>query len=108
MRRNVDVDGVARSFKGSVAVYAVRRMVRCSSGAAIEVIMDRRVSDLVQLGRGSAQRRFGDLMRELRLLVALFPDPADSFNADELPLSFIMKRDSRDAHANRSWRRSRL
>jgi hypothetical protein len=38
-------------------------------------------------------------MNELAFLVSSFPHLRDSFDADELPVSFIMKRDSRRAQA---------
>jgi hypothetical protein len=38
---------------------------------------------------------------EMKLLLDLFPHIRDSYDADELPLSFIMKRDARRSDAAR-------
>jgi hypothetical protein len=81
-------------------------MVRRASRASIEITMDKQFSHFLQLGRRGAERRFGELMNELSFLFASFPHLIEAFDADELPLSFIIKRDARDARAKTS-RRSR-
>jgi hypothetical protein len=48
----------------------------------------------VQLTRRRAAFRFRQLLAELQLLMGSFPDLQDAFDADELPLAFILKRDS--------------
>jgi hypothetical protein len=50
---------------------------------------------LLELTKRSAALRFRELTNELHLLLELFPDLDDSFDADELPVSFILKRDAR-------------
>ena len=67
-------------------------MIRRASYASIEIIMDKNFSHLLQLGRRGAERRFGELINELRFLFTSFPHLSDAFDADGLPLSFIMKR----------------
>jgi hypothetical protein len=47
------------------------------------------------LTRGGAAFRVRQLLGELHLLVRSFPDLRDAFDADELPLAFILRRDSR-------------
>ena len=79
-------------------------MVRYASYASIEIIMDKQFSHLLQLGRRGAERRFGALMNELAFLFASFPHLADAFDADDLPLPFIIKRDARDARVKTSRR----
>ncbi len=59
--------------------------------------MDKQFSHLLQLGRRGAERRLGELINELRFLFVSFPHLSDAFDADGLPLSFIIKRDARDA-----------
>jgi hypothetical protein len=59
--------------------------------------MGKNLSHLLQLGRRGAERRFGELINELRFLFTSFPHLGDAFDADGLPLSFIIKRDARDA-----------
>jgi len=59
--------------------------------------MDKHVSHLLELGKRGAERRFAELMNEVSVLFASFPQLSDAFDADELPVSFIIKRDSRGA-----------
>ena len=79
-------------------------MVRCASYASIEIIMDKNFPHLLQLGRRGAERRFGELINELRFLFTSFRHLSDAFDADGLPLSFIIKRDARDARVKTSRR----
>jgi uncharacterized protein (DUF2461 family) len=72
-------------------------MVLRAVRAAIEITMDKKFSHLLQLGRRGAERRFGELINELSFLFASFPHLSDAFDADDLPLPFIIKRDARDA-----------
>jgi hypothetical protein len=51
--------------------------------------------------------RVRQLLGELHLLVGSFPDLRDAFDADELPLAFIIRRDSRLMKAS-PQRRERL
>ena len=44
--------------------------------------------------------RVRQLLDELHLLMVSFPDLNDAFDADELPLAFILRRDSRLMKAN--------
>jgi uncharacterized protein (DUF2461 family) len=81
-------------------------MVLRTFRAAIEITMDKKFSHLLQLGRRGAERRFGALMNELTFLVASFPHLSDAFDADDLPLPFIIKRDARDARV-KTFRRHR-
>jgi hypothetical protein len=66
--------------------------------------MDTQFSHLLQLGRRGADRRLGELMNELRFLFVSFPHLHDAFDADGLPLSFIIERDARDARAKKPRR----
>jgi hypothetical protein len=43
--------------------------------------------------------RFHELVDELHLLLTAFPDLHDAFDADDLPITFILKRGSRRAAA---------
>ena len=79
-------------------------MVLRASCASTEIIMDKQFSHLLQLGRSGAERRFGELINELRFLFTSFPHLSDAFDADGLPLSFIIKRDARDASVKTSRR----
>ena len=38
--------------------------------------------------------RFRQLLDEISMLLGSFPDLRDAFNADDLPIAFILKRDS--------------
>src|SRR5437016_9500688 len=79
-------------------------MAHRASRASIEITMDKQFTHCLQLGRRGAERRFGELMNELSFLFASFPHLSEAFEADELPLSFIIKRDARDARAKTSRR----
>jgi hypothetical protein len=57
--------------------------------------MHRRSSPMMQLTRRGAAFRLRQLLDEFHLLMASFPDLGDAFDADELPLAFILWRDSR-------------
>lgn len=49
---------------------------------------------ILELARRGAALRLQELLNELELLVDLFPDLKDTFDPDELPVSFIMKTDA--------------
>ena len=49
---------------------------------------------LFELAKRGAEARLGDLVHEAKLLINLFPHLRDSFDTDELPMSFIMARTS--------------
>jgi hypothetical protein len=52
-------------------------------------------SSTMQLTKRRAAFRLRQLLDEFRLLMGSFPDLHDAFDADELPLAFILRRDSR-------------
>lgn len=49
---------------------------------------------IMELARRGAQLHLEDLFHELDMLLELFPNLSDSFDPDELPVSFILKRGS--------------
>ena len=49
---------------------------------------------IIELAKREAEARFQDLIHEAKLLVQLFPHLRDSFDPDELPVSFIVARGS--------------
>lgn len=59
----------------------------------------RRDTRLYELAKLGAEARLSDLLHEIRLLVDLFPHLGDAFDADELPISFIVSSDGRLAAA---------
>jgi hypothetical protein len=61
--------------------------------------MAKRSKDIVRVTKSRAALRLRQLLDELRVLMGAFPDLHDAFDADELPLAFILKRDSRLAEA---------
>jgi hypothetical protein len=58
---------------------------------------------LYELAKRGAEARFGDIIHEAKLLIGLFPHLSDSFDPDELPVSFILAegRDRAEGRANR-------
>ena len=59
--------------------------------------MARHSSHTVERARRGAALRFRELVYELNVLLSAFPDLRDAFDADELPVSFIVTRDARRA-----------
>jgi hypothetical protein len=53
--------------------------------------------DIMELAKRGAQAQLEDLLHELDMLLELFPHLEDSFDPDELPVSFLLKRGSRRA-----------
>jgi hypothetical protein len=56
-------------------------------------------SHVLETARHGAAARLRELANEVHLLLNLFPDLDDSFDPDELPVEFIVKRDGRAARA---------
>jgi hypothetical protein len=56
--------------------------------------MVKRRSRVLKLTKSSAAVEFKALVDELKFLLAMFPHLRDSYDPDELPVSFILKRDS--------------
>lgn len=56
--------------------------------------MAKHSSNILALAKRGAEARLEDLKQEIKLLVDLFPHLRDSFDKDEMPLSFIMAKDS--------------
>ena len=56
------------------------------------IIMNKHSSQLLQLTRRRAGFTLHQLIDEIQLLTVAFPDLRDAFDADELPIAFILKR----------------
>jgi len=52
---------------------------------------------LQEYAKLGAEVRLRDVVNELKMLLELFPHLKDNFDRDELPISFILKRDARRA-----------
>ena len=52
--------------------------------------MPRHSSRLLELAKRGAEGRLRELLEEMKLLVSQFPHLRDSFDPDELPVSFIL------------------
>jgi hypothetical protein len=59
--------------------------------------MDNQFSHLLQLGKRDVERRYRELATEMTCLCTSFPDLSEAFDADELPVSFIIERGARGA-----------
>jgi len=55
---------------------------------------------MLDLARQGAALRFRELADELDLLLGLFPDLGQTFDPDELPISFVIKTDAERASAS--------
>lgn len=64
-------------------------------------------SHVLALAKHGAALRLRELANELAVLVTAFPDLGDAFDADELPVSFIVRRDARRARAKAVRRKNR-
>ena len=49
---------------------------------------------MLELAKRGAQAQLNDLLHEIDMLLELFPHLRDSFDADELPVSFLLIRGS--------------
>lgn len=67
--------------------------------------MPKHSSHIRELAKRGAAVRLRELANELSVLLMLFPDLHDAFDADELPVSFIVKRDAQRARAEALTRR---
>jgi hypothetical protein len=54
----------------------------------------RKDAHLYQLAKRGAEIRIRELVQEARNVIDLFPHLRDSFDQDELPVSFIIRRDA--------------
>lgn len=52
---------------------------------------------LYELAKRGAEARLQDLVREVKVLIGLFPHLRDSVDKDELPVAFILKRGAQRA-----------
>jgi hypothetical protein len=52
--------------------------------------MPKHSADILGLAKRGAEARFRELVQETKYLIDLFPHLRDSFDKDELPLSFIL------------------
>ena len=68
--------------------------------------MHKHSSPTMQLTTRAAASRLRQLLDEFHLLMVSFPDLRDAFDADELPLAFILRRDSRSAETGAELRRT--
>jgi hypothetical protein len=56
--------------------------------------MNNHSPDMLQLTMRRAVSGVRQLVDKIRILMVSFPDLRDAFDADELPIAFILKRDS--------------
>ena len=56
--------------------------------------MPRHSSKILELAKRGAEARLQDLKHEAEMLIELFPHLRDSFDKDELPISFIVAKGS--------------
>ena len=56
--------------------------------------MPKRSSPLLELAKRGAEARFRELAQEARYLLELFPHLKDAFDKDELPIAFVIARNS--------------
>ena len=70
--------------------------------------MAKHSSRILELAKRGAALRIREVANELDALLHAFPDLHDAFDADELRVSFIMRRDARRARANAVTRPRRM
>jgi hypothetical protein len=57
--------------------------------------MPKHPSHILELAKRGAEVRLRELVNEAKHLIGLFPHLRDSFDKDELPVSFILMKDGR-------------
>ena len=67
----------------------------------------KRNAHLYELAKLGAEVRLRELVQEAKNLIGLFPHLRDSFDRDELPLSFIIRRDGGPVTRARAGQRPR-
>ena len=70
--------------------------------------MSKHSSHILELAKRGAALRLRELANELHTLLIAFPDLHDSFDADELPVSFIVRRGARRARVKAVRRQKRM
>ena len=70
--------------------------------------MNKHSSQLLRLTRRRAGFTLHQLLDEIQLLTVAFPDVRDAFDADELPIAFILKRDAHRSTGKRMKDREHL
>jgi hypothetical protein len=73
--------------------------------------MPKHPSHILELAKRGAEVRLRELVQEAKNLIGLFPHLRDSFDKDELPVSFILAKGARRARKEvaqprRRWRMS--
>jgi hypothetical protein len=69
--------------------------------------MPKHSSQILEYAKRGAEARLQDLIHEAQMLIELFPHLRDSFDKDELPISFIVARGSGRLERNPAKRRRR-
>jgi hypothetical protein len=67
--------------------------------------MAKHSSQILALAQRGAEARLQDLMMEAKLLVQLFPHLKDSYDKDELPISFLVAKGSGQLTKGKGLRR---
>jgi hypothetical protein len=68
--------------------------------------MAKRRSRVLELTKRNAATEFRALVDELKFLLDMFPHLRDSYDPDELPVKFILKRDSTRSRTKTARRRN--
>src|SRR5438270_12583256 len=69
--------------------------------------MPKHSSHILELAKRGAEARYRELVDELKMLTRSFPHLRDSFDADELPVNFILRRGRDKARPSPQDRRKR-
>jgi hypothetical protein len=67
---------------------------RADDALICSTTMPRPSSQMLELAKRGAEARLQDLIHEAQMRIELFPHLRDSFDKDELPISFIVAKDS--------------
>src|SRR5262249_60695083 len=79
---------------GGAARVCVRPVLMRANALICSTAMPRPSSQLLELAKRGAEVRLQDLIHEAQMLIELFPHLRDSFDKDELPISFIVAKGS--------------
>jgi hypothetical protein len=74
--------------------FEARSVFRYSACSEVRLPKRKKKTPLYELAKRGAEVQLRDLLNEAEFLIRTFPNLRDSFDKDELPLNFIVARDS--------------
>jgi hypothetical protein len=95
------------STRPVVEAFPIRHLAAGRQSAYHRAPMAKHSSHILELAKKGAEARFRELADEASLLINSFPHLRDAFNKDQLPISFILRRDA-DRRKAKAGRRRKM